>query len=160
MANLSELKLAHRALIQAYPFRRVDWRPGTRLARPLNKARVALITTAGYYLPSQTPFEQSFRHDDCSYREIPGHTPVETLRIGHTSDAFDHSGIESDRNLALPVDRLRELVDQGILGAAGPRHFSIMGSIIAPGRLIRESGPEIAATLRRDAVDAVLLVPV
>jgi len=160
MANLSDLKLAHWALIQAYPFRRVEWRPGTRLAKPLNEARIALITTAGFYLPSQAPFQQSFRHDDCSYREIPGQTPLDTLRIGHTSDAFDHSGIESDRNLALPLDRLRELVDQGILGGAAPRHFSVMGSIIAPGRLISESGPEIAAKLRRDAVDAVLLVPV
>ena len=159
MANLSDLKLTHRALIQAYPFRRMDWRPGTRLAKPLSKARVALITTAGYYLPSQEPFERSFRHDDCSYREIPGQTPVDTLLIGHSSDAFDHSGIESDRNLALPLDRLRELVEEGILGEAAPRHFSIMGSIIAPGRLISESGPEIAAKLRRDAVDAVLLVP-
>ncbi len=160
MAHLSDLKLTHRALIQAYPFRRVDWRPGTRLNRPLNQARIALITTAGFYLPDQPPFEQSFRHDDCSYREIASQTEVETLRIGHTSDAFDHSGIESDRNLAFPLDRLRELSESGVVGEAAPRHFSIMGSIIAPAKLIRESGPEIAEKLRLDAVDAVFLVPV
>jgi D-proline reductase (dithiol) PrdB len=160
MARLSDLKLTHRALIQAYPFRKVGWRPGTRLTRPLNKARIALITTAGFYLPDQAPFDGSFRHDDCSYREIPGQTQVDVLRIGHTSDAFDHSGIESDRNLALPLDRLRELIDAGMVGEAAPRHFSLMGSIIAPGRLISESGPEIAAKLRLDAVDGVLLVPV
>jgi D-proline reductase (dithiol) PrdB len=160
MAHLSDLKLAYRSMIRAYPFRRVDWRPGTRLTKPLNEARIALITTAGFYLPDQRPFEQSFRHDDCSYREIPAQTPVETLQIGHTSDAFDHSGIEADRNLALPLDRLRELIDMEIAGEAAPRHFSIMGSIVAPARLIRESGPEIAARLRLDAVDAVVLVPV
>jgi D-proline reductase (dithiol) PrdB len=126
----------------------------------LNEARIALITTAGFYLPNQAPFDRSFRHDDCSYREIPGPTPVEELQIGHTSDAFDHSGIESDRNLALPLDRLRELVTERIVGEAAPRHFSLMGSIIAPGKLIRESGPDIAARLRQDAVDGVLLVPV
>jgi D-proline reductase (dithiol) PrdB len=111
----------------------VDWRPGTRWTKPLNEARIALITTAGFYLPGQRPFEQSFRHDDCSYREIPAQTPIGILQIGHTSDAFDHSGIEADRNLALPL---------------------------APARLISESGPEIAARLRADAVDAVVLVPV
>jgi D-proline reductase (dithiol) PrdB len=160
MAHLWDLKLAYRALIQSYAFRRVDWRPGARLTKPLNKARIALITTAGFYLPGQAPFEASFRHDDCSYREIPAGTAVSTLRIGHTSDAFDHAGIESDRNLALPLDRLRESVEEGLIGEAAPRHFSIMGSIIAPGRLIRESGPEIAGKLRLDAVDGVLLVPV
>lgn len=99
MAHLSDLKLKYRALITGYPFRRVDWRPGARLSKPLNQARIALITTAGFYLPGQPPFYQSFRQDDCSFREIPWGTPVDTLQIGQLSDAFDHSGIEGDRNL-------------------------------------------------------------
>ncbi len=132
MAHLSDLKLKYRFLIQSYPFRRVDWRPGTRLRKPLKDARIALMTTAGFYLPGQKPFDQSFRHDDCSFREIPWGTPVETLEIGQSSDAFDHSGIETDRNLALPLDRLRELVEAGVVGEAAPRQFSIMGSLIAP----------------------------
>jgi D-proline reductase (dithiol) PrdB len=82
------------------------------------------------------------------------------LQIGQSSDAFDHSGIEADRNLALPLDRLQELVDTGVVGDAAPRHFSIMGSLVATARLISESGPEIAQKLREDEVDAVLLTPV
>ena len=160
MAQLSDLKLKYRLLIQRYRFRRVDWRPGTRLRKPLKEARIALITTAGFYLPSQKPFDRSFRHDDCSYREIPWGTRVETLEIGQSSDAFDHSGIEADRNLALPLDRLRELVKAGVVGEAAPRQFSIMGSLIAPARLISDSGPEIARILKEDSVDAVLLAPV
>jgi hypothetical protein len=35
-----------------------------------------------------------------------------------------------------------------------------MGSIIAPGALIRDTGPEIATRLGIDEVDGVLLVPV
>jgi hypothetical protein len=71
MAQLSDLKLKYRLLIQRYRFRRVDWRPGTRLTKPLREARIALITTAGFYLPGQKPFDQSFRHDDCSFRGNP-----------------------------------------------------------------------------------------
>ena len=52
------------------------------------------------------------------------------LQIGQSSDAFDHSGIEADRNLTLPLDRLEELVEANIVGDAAPRHFSIMGSLI------------------------------
>jgi D-proline reductase (dithiol) PrdB len=160
VARLSDLALKYRLLIQGYPFRRVNWRPGDRLEKPLSQARVALITTAGFYLPDQQPFQQSFRHDDCSFRVIPWGTPTEMLLIGQSSDAFDHTGIEADRNLALPLDRLRELVDDGIVGEGAPRHFSFMGSIIAPARLISESGPEIARLLGDDKVDAVFLAPV
>lgn len=160
MGKLSDLPLKYQLLIKGYPFRRVNWRPGAVLAKPLNEARIALITTAGFYLHGQQPFDQSFRHDDCSYREIPWGTPVTSLQIGQSSDAFDHSGIEADRNLSLPLERLRELVDAGIVGEPAPRHFSIMGSIIAPAKLIDESAPEIARKLLDDRVDGVLLAPV
>ena len=160
MGKLSDLKLKYQLLIKGYPFRRVDWRPGAVLTKPLNQARIALITTAGFYLPNQQPFDQSFRHDDCSYREIPWGTPVDLLQIGQSSDAFDHSGIEADRNLTLPLDRLRELIDAAVIGESAPRHFSIMGSIIAPAKLINDSAPEIARKLVEDRVDGVLLSPV
>jgi hypothetical protein len=75
VAQLSDLRLEYRLLIQGYPFRRVDWRPGIRLQKPLRDARIALITTAGFYLRGQKPFDQSYRHDDCSFREIPWETP-------------------------------------------------------------------------------------
>jgi len=160
VGKLSDLKLKYQLLIKGYPFRRVDWRPGATLTKPLNQARIALITTAGFYLPDQQPFDQSFRHDDCSYREIPWGTPTSILQIGQSSDAFDHSGIQADRNLTLPLDRLKELIDAGIVGSSAPRHFSIMGSIIAPAKLINESAPEIARKLADDQVDGVLLAPV
>ena len=160
MGKLSDLKLKYQVLIKGYPFRRVDWRPGAVLSKPLNQARIALITTAGFYLPDQQPFDQSFRHDDCSYREIPWGTPTSILQIGQSSDAFDHSGIEADRNLTLPLDRLQELIDDGIIAESAPRHFSIMGSIIAPARLISDSAPEIARKLLDDHVDGVLIAPV
>jgi D-proline reductase (dithiol) PrdB len=160
MGKLSDLKLKYQLLIKGYPFRRVDWRPGAVLTKPLSQARIALITTAGFYLPDQQPFDQSYRHDDCSYRDIPWGTQVDLLQIGQSSDAFDHAGIEADRNLTLPLDRLRELIEASTIGESAPRHFSIMGSIIAPAKLINESGPEIARKLVEDRVDGVLLAPV
>jgi D-proline reductase (dithiol) PrdB len=49
-------------------------------------------------------------------------------------------------------------VSERAIGDVAPRHFSIMGSITAPGKLVSRTAPEIAAMLRQDAVDAVLLV--
>ena len=160
MATLTDLPLKHRAFMRMYRYRHVDWRPGSQLRKPLSAARVAMITSAGYYLPDQAPFDASVRGGDCSYRVIATPADVDALRIGNRSEAFDPSGIELDKNLAFPLDRLHELASDRSIGSAAPRHFSIMGSITAPGRLVSRTAPEITTMLRQDDVDAVLLVPV
>jgi D-proline reductase (dithiol) PrdB len=146
--------------MRLYRYRHVDWRPSHVLDKPLSAACVAAITSAGYYLPGQTPFDQSEHGGDCSYRVIDSQADIATLRVGNRSEAFDSSGIELDKNLALPLDRLHELAKERAIGRVAARHISIMGSITAPGRLLSRTAPEIAAILRQDAVDAVLLVPV
>jgi D-proline reductase (dithiol) PrdB len=160
MAQLSDLKLAYRLFMEAYPYRRVDWRPGTRLDKPLTEARIAVVTTAGYYLPGQAPFDHSIRGGDCGFRVIPAGADPRSLLMGHKSDAFDASGIQADSNLALPLDRLRELATGGVFGEVAPEHFSFMGSITAPGALMRETAPAAAEQLRSAKVDGVLLTPV
>jgi len=160
MAKLSELKLKYRLFMEAYPYRRVDWRPGTILEKPLPQARVAIVTTAAFYLPDQPPFDESIRGGDYSYREIPADADLRVLKIAHKSDAFDHSGIEQDRNLALPLDPLRDMAQAGVISSIAPRHFSFMGSITVPGRLVEVAAPEVARKLSADSVDGVLLTPV
>jgi D-proline reductase (dithiol) PrdB len=160
VAKLSDLERKYESFMEAYAYRSVDWRPGTVLKKPLSQARVAVITTAGYYRPDQAPFDASIPGGDYSYRPMPIDTDLTTLRIGHKSDAFDASGIAADRNLALPLDRLRALAQEGVIGSIASLHFSFMGSITSPSRLITVTAPEVAAILRLDEVDAVLLTPV
>ena len=160
MARLSDLKLTYRLFMQGYRYRRLDWSPGAHLEKPLSEARIAVVTTAAFYRPDQTPFDNSIRGGDFSCREIPLDTNLDSLAIAHKSDAFDHTGLEIDKNLALPLDRLRELAAEGRIGSVAPRHFSFMGSIPAPRRLVDITAPEVAAKLREDRVDGVLLTPV
>jgi D-proline reductase (dithiol) PrdB len=160
MAKLSDLKLAYQVFMKAYPYRTADWIPGAHLNKPLSEARVAVVTTAAFFQPGQRPFDVSIRGGDFSYRVLPFDTTLNTLRIAHRSDAFDSRGIASDRNLALPLDRLKALAEQGVISSVAPRHFSFMGSISAPGRLINSTAPEVARMLIEDAVHAVLLTPV
>jgi D-proline reductase (dithiol) PrdB len=160
MANISDLKLAYQLFMKAYPYRRIEWHPGASLRKPLSEARVAVVTTAAFFRPDQPPFDTSLRGGDYSYRIIPIDTDVTTLNIAHRSDAFDIRGITADKNLAMPLDRLKSLVRDGVIGAVAPRHFSFMGSIAAPGRLIANTAPEAARILLEDKVDAVLLTPV
>jgi D-proline reductase (dithiol) PrdB len=160
MARLEDLTLAHRLLMRAYRYRQVDWSPGSRLAKPINAVKLAVISSAGLCLPTQAPFDESLRGGDFSFRELPGDVDVQTLLISHRSSAFERAGALEDRNLVFPLERLRELVGSGELRALNHRHFSFMGSISAPGRLIAQTAPAVASELRRDNVDAVLLVPV
>ena len=160
MAHLSDLKLTYRIYMAAYRYRQSEWRPGTVLSKPLSESRIAIVTTAALHRPDQPAFDESVKGGDWSYRELPLDVDLASLLVAHKSDAFDHTGVERDKNLVLPLDRLRELAAEHVIGEPGPRHFSFMGSIPAPGRLIDETAPEVAAKLRDDKVDAVLLTPV
>jgi D-proline reductase (dithiol) PrdB len=159
MATRDELSLTVRLFLQAYPWRRIDPIPWTPLRRPLAESRFALVTSAGFVLPGHESFSDE-KGGDASFREIPADAGVSSLVETHRSQTFDHSGIRSDPNLALPLDRFRELVAAGRIGSLNHRHLSFMGSITAPGRLIRETAPEAARRLAADGVDAALLVPV
>jgi D-proline reductase (dithiol) PrdB len=97
--------VAYQLIMRAYPYRKVEWRPGARLKKPLSEARVAIVTTAGFFRADQPPFATTILGGDYSYRFIPADTDLSTLEIAHRSDAFDIRGITSDKNLALPLDR-------------------------------------------------------
>lgn len=66
---------------------------------------------------------------DSSFREFPADISPQVLQMNQRSWAFDHSGVLRDRNLAMPLDRLREMHTRGEIGALAPQHYSFMGSI-------------------------------
>lgn len=163
MATLDDLKFTHRVFTKNYPFERyaVEDDPCAELSKPLEECRFALVTTAGFMLPEDERFDNTFRLGDPTFREIPNDiADVQALIEDHDSDSFDHAGIERDRNLAFPLERFRELEAEGRIGSLNERHLSFMGSIISPGRLISETAPAAAELFKNDGVDAVFLTPV
>lgn len=160
MGSLDEFSLGTRLFLKAYPWRRNDPVPWTPLPAPLAVCRAALVTSGGLVAPGQEPFDDAVRGGDFSFREIPSAVAAADLIECHRSESFDHSGIRADANLALPVDRIRELADRGRIGSVNARHISFMGSITAPGRLIRDTAPAAARLLAGDGVQVALLVPV
>ncbi|SNB45406.1 Glycine/sarcosine/betaine reductase selenoprotein B (GRDB) [Geobacter sp. DSM 9736] len=133
--------------------------PWAEPGKPLREAVVALVTTGGVHLKSQKPFDMSDSNGDASFREIPVSTPREALTITH--DYYDHRDADTDVNLVLPVERLQELVERGVVGALHPVAYAFMGHIDDPhlNTLVRISGPEVAGKLADAKVDYVLLVP-
>ena len=121
---------------------------------PLNKRRVAIVTTSGMHVRGDRPFEMSA----ADYRIIPGETPDSELVMSHTSVNFDRSGFQEDVNVAFPLGRLRELAAEGVIGSVAGFHYSFMGA--APIRTLEPKARELAGLLKQDRVDAVLLSPV
>ncbi len=161
MATYDDLSLHVRLFMKGYPFARyrIEPVPGTPLQRPLNQSRIALVTTAGLRAPGQPDFDHSIKLGDTSFREIPNTIETQSLTETHRSYAFDRAGVRADVNLAFPLDRLRELAARGVIGELNHRHFSFMGSIVGPGKLMEETAPQVARMLRQDGVEVALLTP-
>ena len=123
----------------------------------LAKQRVAIVTTAGLHLRGDQAFDSGGAGID--YRVIPGDVAPADLVMSHASVNFDRTGFQSDWNVVFPLDRLRELVRDKIVGAVAAFHYSFMGAIPKIERY-EPKARELAALLRQDKVDAVLLTPV
>lgn len=167
MAQFNEIEQIERLFLKGYPFHKFGPRAGdpignamTPLKKALRECRVALVTTAGLSLPDQPPFDATIRLGDTSFREIPATISPQLLEMNQRSWTFDKTGVLRDRNLALPLDRLRELQTNKMIGSVASRHYSFMGSIVSPRKLINETAPEVARRLTADDVDVVLLTPV
>ena len=156
MAFLRKLDRLSRFFMKFYGGERYEASPHTPLRLPLNECRVALITTAGFFLEGQKPFEGG----DCSYREIPNSIQTQALINGHKSAAYDERGLEEDPNLAFPLDRFKELETESKIRSLNHRHFSFMGSITKPDMLITQSAPDVGHKLKTDGVDVAFLTPV
>jgi D-proline reductase (dithiol) PrdB len=132
----------------------VAWAP---LRKPLAECRVALVSTAGVHLKSQPAHDLRSLHGDASFREIPGDTQARDLAVDHVH--YDTADANADPNCVFPIDRLRELVAMGVIGALAPMHFGFMG-FIPDGRLLRDTtAPVIAERLLAQETDVVVLTP-
>ena len=99
MGDFSEFSLKTRLFLKAYPWRRIDPVPWAPLAKPLAECRLALLSSAGFVLPEQEPFDESLRGGDPSFIILDVRTPGEfaTGRISGAENIDVNSGtFESD----------------------------------------------------------------
>ncbi len=133
------------------PFDTRPWVAGP----PLSERRVAIVTSAGLHRVG----DPAFATIDLSYRVIPGTTRADALTMTHSSVHFDRTGFREDVNVVFPIDRLRELAGEGVIGSVADYHYSLMGAGWPP-HAIEPTMRDLAARLREDKVDAVCLAPV
>jgi len=126
--------------------------PWTPLQRPIAEATVALVTTGGVHLRADSPFDVQ---NDASFRRIPRAATAADLCITH--DKYDRRDATEDINLVFPLQRLRELETEGIIGRVAELHYGFgyvrnLDDLLAQAR-------EVGRRLKQARVDLALLVP-
>ncbi|HVA90546.1 MAG TPA: glycine/sarcosine/betaine reductase selenoprotein B family protein [Chloroflexota bacterium] len=155
---LAENKHAEALRLPSYPRLPVEGIPWAPLASPLGTATMALVSSAGIYRLDQEPFAAADPTGDVTWRAVEAATPRDQLGIAH--DHYDHSAAMADLNSVFPVDRMRELAGDGVIGALHPTVYSFSGYMRDLWRWRREGAPGIARALADAGVRAALLVPV
>ena len=158
MAELRDMDPDTRAFLTAYQWKRIDPTPWAEWTKDLRRARIGLVPLACRTLPDQPPFHARDGGGDTSFRVIASDIDPNVLVDTFPQQGFDHAGVTADANLLIPLDRLRDLVAAGEMGALSPRMVSVCGHITKPRRLVEETAPQMARVFVEDGADAVLLV--
>jgi D-proline reductase (dithiol) PrdB len=119
---------------------------------PVSQRRVAIIATSGVHMPNDRPFQYGVRE---TYRVIPGNIQADDLTMSHGETTFDRIGFQQDSNMLFPIDRLRELVSEGVIGSLADFHYSFGAPMSDEDT--EAAAREIAGLLKRDKVDAALM---
>ena len=151
LEDLSEGQRRNAENLQCPTFETHPWVKGPSLS----KRRVAIVSTAGLHGRDDRPFT---RDAGDFYRVIPSSINANDLLMSHTSAGFDRSGFQQDWNVVFPIDLLRDLAEEGIIGSVAEFHYSFMGAD-DPTRWEQQAS-FVADLLKKDKVDAVVLLPV
>ncbi len=126
--------------------------PWTALRKPLSESTLVLLSTGGVHLRSDRPFNL---HGDATFRVIPKDVHPGDLAISHR--AYDPTDALRDINLVFPIERLRELEAERVIGHLAEDHygFGLMGSA----KRLMPAIKEVARRISESGVDLALLVP-
>ena len=131
--------------------------PLQKLEKPLAECRVSMLTSGGVSRRSDPGWNPQARND-FRLDAVVHDAPSDDFQI---HDAYyDPRDAERDLNCVFPIDRLRELASEGVIGEVAPRLWSgFMGRIYKRRAVIEEHAPALARSLASDEVDLFLLVP-
>ena len=124
----------------------------TPIEKDLVDMKIALVTAAGVHLTSDKKFNLA---GDFSFRKIPGDAPVKDMMVSH--GGYDNADVNKDINCMFPIDRMRELAEEGFIKSIADVNIGFMGGGGDQEKFTEETGPEIAQILNDNEVDAVLL---
>ncbi len=131
--------------------------PLAHLAKPLARARLTFVSSAGVQPRGTLPFDVVHPVGDYSFRRVPSVARPVDLEIHQLKYPTD--GAHRDLNVIFPIERLQELAAEGAIGGLTPNFFSFIGYNMDPERLERTLAEDIAAAVVADGAEAALLCP-
>jgi D-proline reductase (dithiol) PrdB len=136
--------------------------PWTPMSKPLSRATMAMVTSAGISLKSDPPFDMEIEkreptRSDTSYRALPRQTTEGEIHVNHLHINTNH--IKQDVNVILPLARMAELEKDGIIGKLAPTSFSFYGFQWQNTDFLSEAIDPMASVMKREGVEAVFLTP-
>lgn len=153
MARVEDIPQPTRDVAVAIPCPSFDTTPFVT-GSALSRRRVAIVSSAALIPRGDQPFAVG----SAEVRFLPSTVPMRDLLISHVSINFDRTGFQRDANVVYPLDRLRELATDGVIGGVADTHYSVMGSTDPVG--MTEAADAMAARMHAEGVDTVLLSPV
>jgi D-proline reductase (dithiol) PrdB len=153
---LEKTRMAIRKKYPQFEFAVMHDTPVTPIPRSLKECKLALITTGGLHLRTDTPFDTKSVEGDCSFRVLPGDVRHQDIMVTHES--YDHKFINADLNCVFPIDRMREYVREGRIKSLSGEHYSFMGHIYVAGPLL-ENSRRVGNRLKDLGVDVAFLTP-
>ncbi len=140
----------------------IPWAP---LKRPLRECKFGLVTSGGIYPRDQQPFDiererQEPIWGDPTFRAIPADITPQEIAVSHLH--INPADIKADFNILLPIQRFKELAAEGVIGGLAETAYSFMGyQGFPPNTRPWETtyGPQVAAMLKEEGVNCVLLTP-
>ncbi len=89
---------------------------------------------------------------------LPRDLRQEQVQSGHLH--INNDDIDRDFNVAIPISRLVDLEQAGVIGSLAPTNYSFMGYQPDTTEWRERYAPEVAERMKDEQVDAVLLTPV
>lgn len=134
-----------------------DYVPLSFLKKPLSESKLTFISTSGVQPVGTMPFDTVHPIGDYTYRPVPSNLEPHELEIHQLK--YPTVGANQDINVIFPIERLRELAQEGVIGGLTENFFSFIGYNMDPVQLEQKLAEDIADAAVRDQADIALLSP-
>lgn len=131
--------------------------PLAKLEKPLAQCKVCFVSTSGVQPKTSLPFDTVHPVGDYTFRRVPSNSRVEDLEIHQLK--YPTFGAAEDLNVIFPIERLRNLVQQGQIGSLSENFYTFIGYNMDPLQLEKKLAQDIADAVCEEAPDIVIAAP-
>ncbi len=136
--------------------------PWTPMEKSSSRTTFSLMTSAGISMKTDPAFDmerekQEPTWGDPTHREISRHAAEADVNANHLH--INTNYISKDINVILPVQRLAEFEEEGIIGKLAPTCYSYYGFQMDTRVLLEQTMPKVSSRMREEGVEAVILTP-